>query len=235
MAPRIGAARSPDRGATWVNLGIVLELPAWTVDCDTPNHYFTGGVGDFSVVLDADSTDLYFFYSQYPERIVGQGIAMARLQWADRDEPQGRVQVWRNGVWLPPWQLGTGEEDDPVRWLYPIGSPIYRATDSWHDGTTVDAFWGPSVHWNTYLERWVMLLNRARDVNWSQEGIYVAYATDLKDPRTWSAPARLLEGGRWYPQVIGLEAGSGTDKHAGQVARFFMSGESSHLIRFERP
>ena len=71
-----------------------------------------------------------------------------------------------------------------------------------------------------------MLLNRAKDSQWTQQGIYISYAKRLDDPKAWSQPRRLLSGGRWYPQVFGLETGSGTDKTAGEVARFFMSGYS---------
>jgi hypothetical protein len=43
-----------------------------------------------------------------------------------------------------------------------------------------------------------------------------------------------MDGGQWYPQVIGTEQGAGTDKFAGHEARFFMSGRSSYIIRFNR-
>jgi hypothetical protein len=236
MTPHIGAARSENEGASWQNLGIVLETPPQAVDCETRNRYFTGGVGDFSVILDPQSQYLYLFYSQYVRKLRAQGIGVARLAWADRDAPTGRVLVWRDDVWSPARSVGSDEAGDPVRWSYPIGTPVYRADESWHDDDdVVDAFWGPSVHWNTYLERYVMLLNRASDVEWTNEGIYAAFTSALDSPRDWSTPTRILEGGRWYPQVIGLEPGAGTDKLAGRVARFFLSGESDHLIEFIRP
>src|SRR6185436_327996 len=46
VVPRIGAARSKDRGATWLDLGVILEAPDSTLVCNTNNHYFAGGVGD---------------------------------------------------------------------------------------------------------------------------------------------------------------------------------------------
>jgi len=98
----------------------------------------------------------------------------------------------------------------------------------------VDAFWGPSVHWNTYLEQYVMLLNHAKDSAWSQEGIYISFAPRLDDPSLWTKPVKILDGGIWYPQVMGLEDGSGTDKVAGRQARFFMGGVSQHLIQFTK-
>lgn len=118
--------------------------------------------------------------------------------------------------------------------MYPAPSPILPAAVSWHSRRgVVDAFWGPSVHWNTYLERYVMLLNRANDAEWTQEGIYMSVTASIEDPASWPAPRKLLDGGRWYPQVMGLEAGSGTDKLAGQRARFFMSGTSEHELVFQ--
>ena len=43
-----------------------------------------------------------------------------------------------------------------------------------------------------------------------------------------------MTGGSWYPQVMGLEDGTGTDKVAGETARLFVHGTSSFLIRFIR-
>ena len=231
VVPRIGSARSVDQGATWQPLGLILEAPPRTYNCATDNKYFVGGVGDFSVQLDPQSRDLYFFYSLYMRSLGQQGVGVARLAWADRDDPGGKITIWRNGVWLP--ATGAGSITNP-RWIYPAGSPIFPAAKSWHDDNEVDAFWGPSVHWNSYLSKYVMLLNRAKDVDFNQEGIYVSFASGIENPAEWSAPAKILNGGRWYPQVMGIETGTGTDKTAGQVARFYMAGKSQHVIRFIR-
>jgi hypothetical protein len=138
--------------------------------------------------------------------------------------------MWNRGPVLSP--------DGMLRriWFeYPEGTPLVAAAQAWHDGDDrVDAFWGPSVHWNEYLEQYVMLLNRSQDESYGQEGIYVSFAPRLDDPRLWTLPRRLLNGGRWYPQVLGLEAGEGTDKIAGATARFFLSGQSDYLITFAR-
>ncbi len=233
VIPRIGAARSQDRGRTWEDLGIILEAPASTFTCATNNVFFVNGVGDFSVQLDPDSRDLYFFFSQYERENAQQGVAVARLAWADRDEPVGKVMVWRTRTWFPAArQITVGDE---ATWAFLAGVPIFPASDGWHDeGTTTNALWGPSVHWNTYLQLYVMLLNRAKDTKYDQEGIYVSFTSRLDDPRLWSAPMKILNGGSWYPQVIGLDEGTGTDKVAGEWARFFMAGTSRHLIHFTR-
>ena len=230
--PRIGAARSQDFGATWQNLGIILEAPPGSYDCASTNQYFVGGVGDFSVMLDHDQQYLYIFFSQYANRESAQGVSVARMPWADRDAPVGKIAVWlRNQTWLPARSFKAAAA---VRYAYPAGAPIYRAVESWHDSASVDAFWGPSVHWNTFLQQYVMLLNRAMDAAWTQEGVYIAFTSQLSDPGTWSTPERLIAGGGWYPQVLGLEPASGTDREASERARFFLGGKSRYLIQFAK-
>jgi hypothetical protein len=235
VIPRIGAARSRDYGRTWEPLGVILEAPPFSYSCSTPNQYFVGGVGDFSVQLDPDSRDLYFFYSAYLRSSQQQGVAVGRLAWADRDDPDGKMMVWRRGSSWAPASATRTAADSEILWRYPAAVPILPAAASWHDADpVVDAFWGPSVHWNTYLQQYVMLLNRAKDSSFTEEGIYVSYAPTLDEPGLWSAPVKILDGGRWYPQVVGEELGSGSDRTAGQWARFFDLGVSRHIIRFTK-
>jgi hypothetical protein len=237
---RIGAARSEDRGRTWEDLGIILEAPTDSVACNSQNRYVIGGVGDLSVMLDEDKSDLYIFFSQYQAEASAQGVAVARLRWADRDHPVARVMVWNNGAWLRAHfnRTPTRDVQGEVRrvwWEYPTGTPLVSTTQAWHDADPkVDAFWGPSVHWNHAIQQYVMLLNRAKDENYAQDGIYVSFAPQLDDPRLWTPPQKILSGGKWYPQVIGLGAGTGTDKSADATARLFMSGRSDYIISFSR-
>ncbi len=231
--PRIGAARSRDHGRTWDDLGIVLDAPAGSARCQSTGRYVLGGVGDVSAMLDADGEHLYLFFSQYFGDVESQGVAVARMAWADRDEPIGKAAIFNDGAWLPITSVRTDEDGAVVDYAYPAGTPLHHATKPFHDGVPdADVFWGAAVHWNTYLERYVMLLNRAKDEDFETEGIYVSYAPTLDDPAAWSAPARLLSGGLWYPQVVGLEPGTGTDKQAGQRARFFLHGSSDRMIEF---
>ena len=239
FVPRIGAALSTDRGATWQDLGIVLQATQNTTACGSPNRYVIGGIGDLSVMLDPDQKYLYIFYSQDQRQPEAQGVAVARMLWADRDRPAGRVTLWRNGMWEPNAGRREFVSDIPgtmrrrLEWTYPAATPLVSTGQAWHDtDQKVDAFWGPAVHWNTALEQYVMLLNRAKDENYGQEGIYVSFAPSLDDPSLWSTPEKLLSGGKWYPQVVGSTLGTGTDKIAGATARFFMSGRSDWMIHF---
>lgn len=231
---RIGAARSDDFGATWTNLGIIFDLPRDTFTCETTNRYFVGGVGDMSVLVDHMYRDLFIYFSQYGRDPRQQGVAVARLAWADRDEPVGKLMVWRDGVWLP--GSFRQDADGSWRWIYPAATPLAVPRRPWHDGDrAADAFWGPSIHWNTSVRQYVMLLNRASDESFGQDGIYVSFNSRLDTPQGWSSPVKILDGGSWYPQVVGVEPGRGTDTLAGRQARFYMSGRSDYTIEFSLP
>jgi len=223
-APRIGAVRSTDNGATWRDLGIILDAPPNTLRCGTTNKYFAGGNGDFSAMLDRRGEWLYFFISTYTD-FSEQGVSVARMKWADRESPVGKVSKWHDGAWTEP---GLGGHV----------TPIFPGRIDWHRADA-DAFWGPSIHWNTHLRCYVLLLNRARDAKWIQEGIYVSFNRDLANPKGWSAPQKILGNLRadgWYPQVIGLDvARRETDKLAGKSARLFVRGRSQWELRFLKP
>ena len=65
-----------------------------------------------------------------------------------------------------------GQTRGRLEWSYPFATPLIAPTYPWHDtDDKVDAFWGPSVHWNSAIEQYVMLLNRAKDEEYTQEGI----------------------------------------------------------------
>jgi len=216
--PVIGAAVSRDDGHTFEDLGIVLSA-GHEPNCAAQNGYFAGGHGDFTVVLDREHRHFYFHYSAYGGDVTTQGVAMARMAFEDRDQPVGAVWKYAAEGWIEP---GVGGETRPV----------FPAAVSWAE-PNAEAFWGASVHWNTHLNQWVMLLNHTCCfAGWPQEGVYISYSPDLADPSLWSQPAMLVNHGGWYPQVMGLGPGE-TDKVAGHEARFYMHGVSEWTIVFE--
>lgn len=216
--PRIGAAVSHDDGVTFEDLGIVLSADH-APNCGAQNGFFAGGHGDFTVTLDPTRTYFYFHYSSYGGDVTSQGVAVARMAFSDRDQPVSAV--WKHGPngWA---EAGIGGAT----------SPVFPATVDWA-ASNAEAFWGASVHWNTYLQRFVMLLNRTCCFSgWPQEGVYISYSPDLSDPALWTPPVKLRDTGGWYPQVMGVGPGE-TDKVAGREARFYMIGVSEWKIVFE--
>ena len=177
VIPRIGAARSRDLGATWEPLGVVLEAPPRTYDCTTDNEVPSSVAWATSACSSTrgrkTSTSSI---SLYLREASAQGVGVARLAWADRDDPSGKIMVWRNPSWLPAVNVGRTQEV----WVYPAASPLFPTTQPWHDDNpAVNVYWGPSVHWNTHLSRYVMLLNRAEDASYTQEGVYLSSVSSL--------------------------------------------------------
>ena len=139
--------------------------------------YFVGGVGDFSVQLDRGLTrSLFLLLAVHPDRTACRASASRGWRGPIATTPSGKAMVFGQrlvvsgaGVDVPERRRCAGSIRRRV--------PIFPAVEPWHDDDTeVDAFWGPSVHWNMYLGQYVMLLNHAKDANWSQEGIYVSFA-----------------------------------------------------------
>ncbi|MGH9940162.1 MAG: hypothetical protein ACREAM_28305 [Blastocatellia bacterium] len=220
-APRIGAMVSYDEGMTWQDLGIILEAPRDSLDCETKNYYFAGGVGDFSVLLDNERKYFYFFIGAYHRQIEEQGVAIARMRYEDRRHPVGRVWKWRDGQWSEP---GLGGRS----------TPIFGVARDWR-GEDPDAYWGPSIHYNTYLDTFVIVMNRAVNKYWLQEGVYISYNPALGDPQGWTEPERLPldPQAMAYPQIIGVNKGE-TDKLVGRSGRLFLLGQSKWAITFHR-
>ena len=222
-APKIGAVVSFDGGHTVFDLGVVLESGDPLVPT-AANGYFAGGHGDFSVILDRERKFFYFFFDNYGGPPEQQGVAIARMAFADLLDPVGKVQKYYQGTWDEPGLGG-------------LVTPIFPVRRGW-ENSDPDAFWGPAIHWNTHLNSYVMLLNHAAGTpGWAQEGIYVSFSADLAHPETWGAPTKVLGTDTFpgwyffYPQVMGLEEG-GTDTLAGQTARLYVGGISRWEIDF---
>jgi hypothetical protein len=217
--PHIGAAISFDRGKTFFDQGAILSSP-YRPDCQSKNGYFSGGHGDFSVVLDKEGKYFYFLFGNYGGPADLQGVAVARMAYEDRFHPLNSVWKYSDGSWKQP---GLGGQVNPV----------FPATVNWQAPDT-DAFWGPSVHWNTYLQSWVMLLNRSCCTpGFPQRGIYISYNADIGNPAGWSKPRKILSDTGWYPQVLGTGPGE-TDTVAGRVVRLYISGQSRWELIFRR-
>lgn len=217
--PKIGAAVSYDGGRSLTDLGFVLE-DRNPVDCSAENGYFGGGHGDFSVIYNPADQHFYFFFSSYGGDVSEQGVAVARMHVDARYAPGGSVWKYHQGKWDEPGLGG---------WV----TPVFPAKAAWQR-EDADSYWGPSIHWNSYLEQWVILMNRSCCVpGWPQAGVYITFNPDLSQPDLWRAPELLIAAGDWYPQVIGSEPGE-SDRLAGRQARLFVRGFSDWEIVFHR-
>lgn len=236
--PKIGWMWSEDNGATWEDMGFIIEAKPCAIKCDTQSPWDAGGAGDFVFIPDAKKEFFYFFGTSYDPRLEEQGVWAARMRVADRDNPVGKVWKWHKGAW-----------SEPARWGHV--TPVFPAERDYHreDGSM---FWGPAVHWNTYLNAYVMLLNHAVDTKLTADGIFISYNLHVDDPAGWSKPVMIISRAElqkavagasvsssvltngWYPQVIGAEKGE-TDKIVGRTGRFFMGGISRKKITFLKP
>ncbi len=219
-APKIGALISYDGGKSFLDLGPVLTSGD-PVNCNSKNGFFASGHGDFSVILDREKEYFYFYFSSYGGSESGQGVGVARMAFEDRMSPVGAVWKYYRGEWEEP---GIGGRLTPAL-------PVARG---WQHADT-NAFWGPSLHWNTYLESYVMLLNYTccRPL-WPQAGIYVSFNVDVSKPNGWSTPRRIMaKPPSYYPQILGVNEGE-TDTVAGQLTRFFIQGRSFWELVFSK-
>ena len=217
--PRIGAAISYDGGATFIDMGSIITS-GQPVDCDSQNGFVAGGVGDFSVILDQQHEYFYFLYSSYAGQLENQGICIARMPYASRLFPNGAVQKYFQGGWTESGMEGRE-------------TAIFPAKVSWQQPNT-NSYWGPSIHWNTYLQKYVALMNHSCcSPRYPQDGIFVTYSADLSNPQSWNAPVRLSNDSGWYPQVMGTGA-DGSDSLAGQAARLYITGKSRWQIVFQQ-
>jgi hypothetical protein len=215
-APQIGALVADD-GITFRDLGIILRSGD-KPNCATNNIYFAGGHGDFSVIPDRDQNYFYFLFTNYGGPVEQQGVGMARMAFADRDDPAGKVWKFYAGEWTQPGLRGRVQ-------------PIFPAKADWADDNP-DSFWGPAVHWNTALQQYVVLMSHVQgDPAWSQEGVYISLNPDLSKPTAWTTPAKIIEGVGWYPQVLG-DGPDDTDTIVGGSARLYVMGHSEWSITF---
>lgn len=236
--PKISWIRSKDNGATWEDLGFIIEAMPCAIRCDTASPWDAGGTGDFVFYLDKAKEYFYFYGTSYDSRFEEQGVWAARMRYADRENPSGKVMKWHKSGWT-----------EPARWGHV--TPVFPAQRDYH-GKDGEMFWGPAIHWNTYLNTYVMFLNHAVDTKLTQDGIYISFNHDVGNPAGWTKPTMILDrqeiqkamaGAKvsptksengWYPEVIGTEKGE-TDKVVGRTARFFLAGVSRKTITFLRP
>lgn len=229
---KIGALRSRDSGFTWEDLGTVIEGRDSEIKCKSENPWYAGGAGDLNVFPDREGNFYYFYYTNYSSHPEEQGLAVARLRGRDLADPVGKVQRWYHDAWSEP---GLGGHATPT---FAAFVDIYSKK-----GQT---FWSPVIHWNTYLGKYVMILNRTIDAAWGTEGIYLSFSDDVSNPKSWSPPVKIMDREEathgdpskptwngWSASLVGTGEGQ-TDKQASQTTRLFIDGVSRWEVTFHR-
>jgi hypothetical protein len=137
------------------------------------------GSGDFCVVYDATNSRWVCYYQNY-------SLYMAVSY--DPDAAPGTWYKYYNGDFTEP---GLGGEKSPIE-----GLSAYPGAN-------------PSVHYNTYLAKWVMVWH-----TWDDTGIWLSTSDDMIN---WNQPINIVlaEGVEraWYPTIVG-----DSDTQAGQTA-----------------
>jgi len=141
-----------------------------------------GGTGDCCVVWDHINSRWICYYQE-------QTISMAISY-----DPDGAPGTWKK------YNPSGFTEDGLGGWQSPL------------PGLSSVPGGNPSVHWNTYLKKWVMVWH-----GWSPANIYISVSANGIN---WDTPKMIIvseQGGRaWYPTIIGV-----TDVEAGNVAKIY--------------
>ncbi len=200
----VGVAYSEDYGRTFVDGGLILFgvggkpfEPAW------------GGVGDQYVLWD--------WQQQHWKMYFKEGY---RLGVAISTDPRGAPGTWwkwngREGEPVPQWRRG---EPRPAGYDSPGLQGGY---------TGLPGLWevpgsNPHVHWNTLLQKWVMVWNSWASDKVNGPSLYISASVDglnWEKPRSLVRP-RCSGSTAWHGTVISREGGS---EFAGASGRLYHS------------
>lgn len=186
----IGVAYSDDYGATWRDPQPIITdkdpkpaTPAWT------------GLGDGCVVWDSRNSRYICYY----QGKVASGANT--LCMAASSDPAGAPGTWKkwdgNGFTIEACdgKTGLGGENIAI------------------DNLTSMSGANPSVMWNTYLEKWVMVY-----ATWGKR-VVITYSEDALH---WSKPVKILgsiKSPAWYPNLIGADG----DLTGGETVKIYWS------------
>ena len=195
----IARCHSDDNGVTWQSDGQII-----TSSHPKPSTLGWSGEGNGTVVRDTNSGYWYCFYgdsdTQFDQVDTGNVIKVARSTDAKGDP--GTWRKWTTSSGFSPGAAALGEEGSAIPAL------------AGHAGAN------PHVHWNVYLQKWVMLFH-TWDCNdcddpygwcmgetWPGDGthkensIHICTSSDIDDPLSWTTPIVLFQGDQDLSQVV---------------------------------
>lgn len=187
----IGVAYSEDYGRTWHDPAPIL--------CDErglePEYYHPAGLGDGCVMWDPVKERYICIY----QTLVGDN---SLLCMAISEDPEGHSGTWKK--WDGKGFTITGYDPKTGFGGFDVAIPNLSSV----------AGANPSIMWNYYLNKWVMVYH-----SWSQK-VYMTFSDDLVN---WSEPIRItLEPTQrsWYPNMISEDGG---DLRGGKKIRMYFS------------
>ena len=192
--PRIGAMSSDDEGSAGAISGPSWRPRAGLAGARRPTTSSPPASRRFLRDSRPEGrSTCYFVFSSYGPAPDQQGIGLARISRGDSTRRWGSLAL--RGA-MRAGGAGTGGR----------GAMLIPAMTRLASGPT-QRVWGPTVHWNTYLNRYVFLLNRASNARWSQVGAYAAFAGNLDEPLPGPSPRSSATAGTGTFQAIGTDAG----------------------------
>jgi hypothetical protein len=180
----IAVTYSGDDGVTWAKGQQIIT--AWK---SRPAEPAWGGAGDQGIVWDSANARWVCFYQELAD------VGEAQIHMAASSDPRGKPGSW-------------------FKW----DGSHFSAPGLGGKGAPLPAFLGyeganPSIHWNTYLQQWVMIYG-----GWDGS-LYITSSADLI---RWAVPRVLVRpeqkgGHAWYPTIISAQG----DTTAGESAYLY--------------
>lgn len=187
----IGVTYSDDFGKTWHDSAPII------VDSKTKSESSGwSGLGDGCVVYD-EKNKRWLCYYQGPVSGSTNSICLAMSE-----DPEARSGTWKK------WDGNRFCVEAYNSFTNRGGTNFALRNLNYRPGAN------PSVMWNHYLNKWVMVYH-----GWSPKQVYISFS---KDGITWSSPARILgssDNPIWYPNLISAEG----DLTGGKDLRLYFS------------
>lgn len=194
----IGVAYSDDYGATWRDPQPIItdtvskpEEPEWT------------GLGDGCVIWDS-KTSRYICY--YQAKVASGANTMCMAASSDVKGAPGTWKKWDGSdftIEACDSKTGLGGENIAIEEFTSLAGA------------------NPSVMWNTFLNKWVMVY-----ATWGKR-VVISYSEDAVN---WSKPVKILgstKSSAWYPNLIGEDG----DLTGGEIVKIYWSHNQDDLGR----
>lgn len=201
----VGIATSTNNGLSWSKGGMILGVPGLK-----PNTATWGGIGNQCTVLDNKSNPSMprwiTFYPTISTNGATQGWGITAAASTNANASQNSWYQWYNGSFSVQQSMHQGQNSSLPGLDVPASS----------NGGNI------SVHWNTRLNRWVMIFR-----TWDSKNLRIAYSQGA-DPTHWSQPVNIITAPTGsvinYPTIIGTNSqGKLSDVEIGQYATIYYS------------